>query len=66
MVAVTRVLLFLTCGDDVVDAWDDLPADQVGRPAQHRPVVHLRARRVRQQAGGTLKRERGEEMLIYY
>ena len=53
--------LSLTRGDDVVDAGDDLPAHQVGRPAQHRPVVHLRARRVRQQAGGALKRKEGED-----
>ena len=55
-----RELTALTCGDDVIDAGDDLPADQVGRPAQHRPVVHLRARRVRQQAGGALVKE-GED-----
>ena len=47
----------LTCRDDVVDAGDDLPAHQVGRPAQHRPVVHLRARRVRQQAGRALEKD---------
>ena len=51
----------LTCGDDVVDAGDDLPAHQVGRPAQHRPVVHLRARRVGEQAGGALKKKEGED-----
>ncbi len=30
-----------TCGYDVEDARHDLPVDEVGRPAEHGPEVHL-------------------------
>ena len=45
----------LTRGDDVVHAGHHLSAHEVGRPAQHRAVVHLGAGRVREEAGGALQ-----------
>ena len=39
----------------MVDAGDDLPAHEVGRPAQHGAVVHLGAGRVREEAGRALQ-----------
>ena len=36
------------------DAGHDLPAHQVGRPAQHRAILHLRPGRVGQQRGRAL------------
>ena len=43
-----------TCWYDVVDAGNDLPADQVPRPAEHRAVVHLALGHVGQEAGRAL------------